>query len=145
MSGADGSVDLAFGGDERRFRLGIAELIALQEKRNSGPMEIAARLQLGVWRVEDVTETLRIGLMGGGTEAKKARELVEATVRPGHITEHVLTARAVLLVALQGLPDDPVGKAPAAPDAPEATAASPQPPSTAPAPLSDLAQPPSIA
>ncbi len=111
---ADGSVELVFGGDLRRFRLDIANLIALQEKRNCGPLEIVSRLQLGVWRLEDITETIRLGLIGGGggtaDEAKAARQLVDDNVKPGNITPHALTALAILLVALQGVPDDPVGK-----------------------------------
>lgn len=130
---ADGSIELAFGGDARRFRLGIAELIALQDKRSSGPMEIVARLQYGSWRVEDIVETIRIGLIGGGADAKAARTLVEDNVRPGRITEHALTALAILLAAVQGEPDDPVGKNQAAADAPEPTGF-PPPPSTEPAP-----------
>lgn len=128
---ADGSVELVFAGDGRRFRLGIANLIALQEKRNSGPMEIATRLQLGVWRVEDITETLRIGLIGGGEDPKKAKLLVDAEVRDGNIIAHVLTAQAVILAALQGVPDDPVGKKKRRRMRPRATN-SPPPPSTEP-------------
>jgi hypothetical protein len=115
---ADGSVELVFGGDQRKFRLGIAELIALQEKRKSGPMEIVGRLRFGTWFVEDIQETIRIGLIGGGSgkaeEAVAARLLVEANVSPPNIAIHVLTAQAILLSAIQGVPDDPVGKAVAA-------------------------------
>jgi hypothetical protein len=107
---ADGSVDLVFGGDTRHFRLAIDNLIALQEKLNAGPMQIVNGLQLGIWRVEHVTEILRIGLIGGGADAKAAALLVEQNVRPGNIVPHVLTALAVLMSALQGDPDDPVGK-----------------------------------
>ena len=127
---ADGSVDLVFGGDERHFRLGIAELIALQEKRNGGPMEIVARLRFGAWRVEDVIETIRIGLLGGGMDAKAARELVEAFVRPPDVVSHVLTAQAVLMSALQGIPGELAGKPMATTDAPGAMDASPPPPIT---------------
>lgn len=135
---ADGSVELAFAGDLRRFRLGIAELIALQEARNSGPLEIATRLAIGTWLIQDITDTLRIGLIGAlgenppAAEAKKVRELVERTVQPTTLTTHALTARAVLLVALQGVPDDPVGKEGATGETPEADQnASPPPPSIA--------------
>jgi hypothetical protein len=114
----DGSIELTWGGDVRKFRLGIDELLALQEKRNSGPLEIVARLQLGAWRIEDITETLRIGLVGAGTgtpaEATGARDLVERNVRPGRITSNVLTALAILLTALQGDERDDVGKKKAA-------------------------------
>lgn len=126
---ADGSVDLVFAGDERHFRLGIAELIALQEKRNSGPLEIAMRLQSGTWRVEDVTETIRIGLIGGGKDAKAARALVDAFICPPHVTIHVLTALAILLSAIHGVPDDPVGKDEATAGAP-GNSVSPPPPTT---------------
>jgi hypothetical protein len=126
---ADGTFEGVWAGDERRFRLGIKELIALQERRQSGPMEIVRRLQFGTWRVEDVTETIRIGLIGDGVDGKAARALVEENIAPPNIVVHVMTALAILLCALQGDPDDPVGKAPAVADAPEASA-SPPPPST---------------
>jgi hypothetical protein len=131
----DGACELVFGGDERRFRLDIANLIALQTKLNSGPMEVVYRLQAGTWRVEDVIETLRIGLIGGGQgtpdEAKEARKLVEDNVRAGNVVPHVLTALAVLLSALQGDPDDPPKKkAKRRRKKPEASA-SPPPPTTA--------------
>lgn len=107
---ADGSVDLVFGGDVRHFRLAIENLIALQEKLDAGPMQVVTGLQLGTWRVAYLLEVLRIGLIGGGMEPKAAQKLVEDNVRPGNIVPHVLTAMAVLLSALQGDPDDPVGK-----------------------------------
>lgn len=129
---ADGSVELVFAGDQRAFRLGIAELIALQDKRNSGPLEIAMRLQSGTWRVEDVIETIRIGLLGAGSEGKAARELVEANIRPPDIAVHVLTALAILLAAIQGVPDDPVGKDEATTGAPETESSVSPPPPTMP-------------
>lgn len=130
---ADGSVDLVFGGDVRHFRLAIENLIALQEKLNAGPMQIAAALQLGTWRLGYVTEVLRIGLLGGGMDAKSAQSVVEENVRPGNIVPHVLTALAVLLSALQGDPDDPVGKKKGKRQR-RKVSGSPQPPTTAQAP-----------
>lgn len=135
----DGAVELVFGGDVRRFRLGIDNLIALQDKLDSGPMEIVDRFRRGTWRIQDVKESLRIGLLGGfgdnpaPEQAKTAARLVEECVRPGNIVPHVFTAMAVVLAALQGDPDDPVGKTAATANAPEAPA-SPPPPSTEPAP-----------
>jgi hypothetical protein len=133
----DGSVELVFGGDVRRFRLGIASLLALQGILNSGPLEICTRLQLGTWRLDDITETLRLALIGGDTatvpDAKAWKKLVEDNVRPGNITPHALTALAVLLSALQGDPDDPVGKTKRRRASRGRKTASPPPPSTAPA------------
>jgi hypothetical protein len=106
----DGSVDLVWAGDERKFRLGIAELLSLQVKRDSGPYEILVRLQTGMWRVEDLQETIRIGLIGAGVDGGAARKLVDENVREGRLTANVLIAQAILLNALAGDPEEPVGK-----------------------------------
>ena len=125
----DGSVELVWGGDLRTFRLGIDELLALQEKRDAGIQEIANRLRLQTWRVQDVHETLRLALLGGGMEPKAAQQLVDEQARPGKLASSALTAFAVLVSAIQGDENDPVGKEPAAPETPGATD-SPVPPST---------------
>lgn len=127
----DGSVELVWGGDVRKFRLGIDELLALQEKRDAGIQEIANRLRLQTWRVQDVQETLRLALMGGGMEARAAQRVVDEQARPGKLASSALTAFAVLVSAIQGDENDPVGKDEAAPETPEAKG-SPQPPSTEP-------------
>jgi hypothetical protein len=128
----DGSIELLWAGDNRKFKLAIENLIALQEKRNSGPMEIANRLRFGTWKIEDITETIRIGLIGAGVDWKAAEKLVTENVKPGQITYHTMTAFAIIMAALQGDPDTPVGKENAVTDKPEA-AASPPPPYTDPA------------
>lgn len=106
----DGSIELVWAGDARKFRLGIAELLALQEKRSCGPLEIVNRLQYGTWRIEDIQETIRIGLLGAGLDPKAARELVDTNVREGRVTVNVLVAQAILMNALAGDPEEPVGK-----------------------------------
>jgi hypothetical protein len=125
----DGSVELVWGGDLRTFRLGIDELLALQEKRDAGIQEIANRLRLQTWRVQDVHETLRLALMGGGMDAKAAQQLVDEQARPGKLASSALAAFAVLVSAIQGDENDPVGKGEAALETPGATD-SPVPPST---------------
>lgn len=129
MSADEATVEITWGGDERAFRLGIAELIALQDKRDSGPTEILERLFQNRWRVEDLQEIVRLGLIGAKVEGRKARELVEQHVTEGRLLESVLVAQAILAAAVQGRPGDPVGKAGADAENPE-TAVSPQPPST---------------
>jgi hypothetical protein len=136
----DGSIELTWGGDLRQFRLGIDELLALQDKRDAGPQEIANRLRTQSWRVQDVHETIRLGLMGGGMDAKLAQRLVDEQARPGKLTSSALIAFAIIVSALQGDESDPVGKKEAAADAP-GVQDSPPPPSTAPEPSS--ASPPS--
>jgi hypothetical protein len=131
----DGSIELTWAGDLRQFRLGIDELLALQDKRDAGPQEIANRLSLQGWRVQDVHETLRLGLIGGGMDAKLARRLVDERAGPGKLASSALIAYAVIVSAIQGDESDPVGKSEAAADAP-GVQDSPPPPSMAPEPSS---------
>lgn len=124
----DGACEFVWGGDERTFRLGIGELLALQDKLNSGPAEIATRLRDGTWRLQDVQEIFRLGLIGAGEDAKKAKALVEENIAPGRIRYSVLPALAIIVSALMGDENDPVGKAQEAdPEMPETAASAPQP------------------
>lgn len=125
----DASFTQVWAGDERVFRLGIGELLALEEKRDLGCAEILNRISSAQWRIADVKEPIRLGLMGGGVEAKRAKELVEDNVVPGRLLEAAVLARNILLAALVAPSDEPVGKDDAATEAPEANA-SPLPHST---------------
>lgn len=122
----DGSCEFVWAGDLRTFRLGIGELLALQERLDSGPAAIATRLRDGSWRLQDVHETFRIALIGAGEDAKKAKALVDENISPGRIQRNVLMAFAIILSALQGDENDPVGKEGAAPENPDTAASPPQ-------------------
>ncbi|GJD58148.1 gene transfer agent family protein [Methylobacterium dankookense] len=139
---ADGSITLPFADGEHRFRLAIGQLRELQEAVNLpraragtasvGPAQILAGLGSGEWWVDDLRETIRLGLIGGG--ATPARALILTTryvdVRPPR--ESIPLARGILLAALIGVPEDPAGGKPLAGEtATEGTAASSSPASTA--------------
>jgi hypothetical protein len=104
-------VTLTWPGGEHEFALRIEHLRALQDRCDAGPAWVLARLGSSQWLVEDVTETLRLGLEGAGLEKKEARRLVQMHVE-GALALSVLTARAILMSALYGDPDDEVGKDP---------------------------------
>lgn len=127
----DGSIDLLWGGDERRFRLAIAQCLALEERRGCGLREIWHRLGSDRWAVDDVRETIRLGLIGGGTEPKAAAALVETFCGDGQLYAGVIVAFSIISQAIAAPADEPpVGKAGAA-AAPET--GSPPPPSGEPA------------
>lgn len=115
-------------GDERTFRLGIGELLALEEKRDLGCAEILNRIGAGQWRIADLKEPIRLGLIGGGVDARRAKDLVEENVVPGRLLEAAVLARNILLAALVAPSEEPVGKDDAAAEAPGQNA-SPPPPS----------------
>lgn len=128
----DGSLTIVWGDGEHRFRLAIGQLRELQEKTNAGPQEVLDRLSTRLWRVDDVRETLRLGLVGGGMPPGDAYRLVVRYVDGRPLMESVQPAQAVLIAALVGSPEEPVGKKAKAAKAPtEATTASPSPQSMA--------------
>jgi hypothetical protein len=108
----DGSITLIYGDGEHRFRLPIGQLVELEEKCGAGLPDIFLRLQLGKWKVNEPREILRLGLVGGGMAPADAemvmRRYFDPPERPK--AESIPVAFAVLGVALQGVPDEPLGK-----------------------------------
>lgn len=92
--------------EERPFRLGIGQLEELQERTDAGPEELYARLGAGRWRVADVQQTLRLGLIGAGLAAVDAKVLVDRYAGPGQLIEWKDHCRAILYAAMAGAPDE---------------------------------------
>lgn len=113
----NGVVEFDFGDDRHRFRLALGELEELQEKTGVGPFMLMQRLITGEWRTQDVTNTLRLGLVGGGMRPLDALELVRRYVeqRPDWLS-NAAAARLVIFAALAGAPEEAPGKS-AAPEA----------------------------
>ena len=109
MSG-NGSWTQPWGDGDHTFRLRIGELRELEEKRNAGSFELCRRLSDGTWRVDDIRETLRLGLIGGGMSAPVALGLVAKYCGPTTLFENSVVARNVIMAAVFGDPDDVVGK-----------------------------------
>ena len=118
---------------EHTFRLRIGELITLQEKCDAGPYQIALRLGDGTWRVNDIRETLRLGLVGAGTKQEDARRLIEQHVDRVPWMDNVENAQAVILAAVMGMEDERLGGEQAVTtNDPESGERSPSPPTTPP-------------
>lgn len=133
MSGS-AKVTFTWGDGEHCFRLAIGGLRELQEKCNAGPAQIYTRLGDGTWRVDDIRETLRIGLIGGGMNPTDAHVLVSRYVDARPLAENIFPAMTVVGAALLGVPDDPVGETGAEMTQTEAMAASSSRPTTPAAP-----------
>lgn len=106
----DGSYTCQWGDGEHRFRLRLGELRELEAKREAGAYEIHQRLANGTWRVDDVVEVLRLGLIGGGVAPVMALGLTAKYVAPTTFLDNTVTAMWVLRHALFGDPEDIVGK-----------------------------------
>lgn len=106
-------IEITWPGGEHEFKLTIDLLRALQDKCDAGPAFILQRLSTQRWYVDDVVSTIRLGLEGGGMEKEAARKLVTKVLDDRPIAELVMTAQAILMAALYGVEDDPVGESPA--------------------------------
>ncbi len=111
----DASVTLDWADGSYHFRLAWGELAKLQEACDAGPFVILDRLNSGACRVEDISNVIRLGLIGGGMEPvpalKKVRDYVEG--RPP--AESRLTAYAVLSAGCYGAPEEEIEKKSEAP------------------------------
>lgn len=106
----DGSIDLDFADGTYHFRLAWGELEKLQEACDAGPYVVLDRLLSGRWRVSDISETIRLGLIGGGMEPVKALKLVREYVQSRPPLENLVLAQRVLGAAVVGVPEEEVGK-----------------------------------
>jgi hypothetical protein len=132
-------ISLAFGGEERLFRLPLGRLRALQEKCDCGPMELLRRFLAGEWRVDDLRETIFQGLVGGGMDQGAATSLLKSSFDDLPLQPFVTIAQAIVMAAVVGAEDEDLGepKGEAEPSAPSPSASSASAPSTAPEPSSD--------
>lgn len=135
---ADGSTTLLWADGEHRFRLAIGQLRELQEKCDVGPGELLMRLTTHRWRVDDILQTIRLGLIGGGMAPIDALVLVTRYVENRPWGENVVIAAQILVAAVTGDPNeerDSSKKAEAATEAND-TSESPSPRSMEPEPPS---------
>lgn len=122
-----GEITLAWGDEDRTFRLGIREWEKVQEKCDAGPAEILARLApafialqqglspqqvisagyLGTWRVHDVREPLYQGLIGAGKNPNEAGKIVRDLVDERPLIESMAIAYQVVLASVTGAEDEP--------------------------------------
>lgn len=135
-----GETTFAWADGEYTFRLGLGELRRLQEKTGAGPYELLRRLATGVWRVDDMRETIRLGLQGGHSvltehnaiDDLRINRLIEHYVDNRPLLSGIAAAVRVLEAALLEPEDDPVPKSPAAEGTPPSSPreSSPSPSST---------------
>lgn len=102
---------LTWVGGEHEFALPLGALRGLQDATNKGPEELLNAFRLGSWRVDDAIQVLRFGLIGAGMEKAEASRLVTAMVDLHPKVQFKLTSLTVLMHALFGSEDDPVGEA----------------------------------
>jgi hypothetical protein len=107
----DARIELDWADGTYPFRLPWGQLAELQEKCDAGPYVILQRLHNGTWRIEDIANVIRLGLIGGGMPPAEALKKTRAYVEERPPMENVVPAQAILGIALMGAPDEPSGEA----------------------------------
>ena len=88
--------------EHQTFSLGLDQLRELEERSGRGPMATFQRLAAGAWSVDEVRETIRLGLIGGGKEPAEALKLVQRYVDGQPLERSIMLAMAVLAARLSG-------------------------------------------
>lgn len=91
---------MVWAGGENAFRLNLGELRALQESCGASPFEISDRLFGKRPQINDVIEPLRLGLIGGGMDAKEAARLVKNVEDLEGIGPMIVSASVVMFHSL---------------------------------------------
>lgn len=106
----DARIELDWADGTYAFRLAWGQLVELQEKCDAGPYVVLNRLYGGQWKVEDIANVIRLGLIGGGAKPADALRLTRTYVEAYPPLDNVLIAQAVLAAGLQGAPEEKVGE-----------------------------------
>jgi hypothetical protein len=106
----DGSCELVFNGQRTIFKLAWRELMKIQEACDAGPYVVLDRLVSGRWRLQDISEVIKWGLIGGGMDQATALKLVEIEVEGRRPLENLVVAQTVLGAGVVGAPEEHVGK-----------------------------------
>ncbi len=103
---------LVWEGGEHPFKLAIGELRALQSATGVGPLFLLGRIAGSQWFVDDIIDTIRLGLIGGGMDPVEAKKLTDRvfTDNTAALYRSTLLATRILRDAVMGEPDDPVGE-----------------------------------
>lgn len=72
-------------------------------------MAIQGRLAGGTFLIDDVRQTLRLGLIGAGMDREEAFRLVDRNLKPGYVVKAAMVAGDVIDALLSGDPDDQPG------------------------------------
>lgn len=127
-----GAVELAWGGGEHTFRLGLAEIEELEAACDMSVFLLYAAMgtDLPFARMKHYSETIRLGLIGGGMKPIDARVLVRRYVDERPLAESVAVGQAVLRAALERVHSDEVDRPSGEAAAPKTSGGSTSGPST---------------
>lgn len=93
-----------FGDADHGFRLGPDQIPELERVTGLGIGELSRRLLRGDFRYDDLRQTIRLALIGGGTVPETAAALITAYVDPRPLNESMLLATEIVSALYFGTP-----------------------------------------
>lgn len=105
------TITLPWADGDYTFRLAWGQLIELQEKTNSGPGFLLDQMWQNTWKVQHISEIIRLGLIGGGLTPTEALKMTRNYVESRPPLENLSLAQAILALSLQGAPEEVKGEA----------------------------------
>jgi hypothetical protein len=102
----DASITIDWADGTYVFRLAWGQLMELQDQCDAGPYVVLNRMASGSWKMQDITHTIRLGLIGGGLAPPKALGLVRQYVEARPPMENWAAAYAILSAGIIGHAED---------------------------------------
>ena len=109
--GRHAEITLPWADGTHTFRLAWKQIIMLQEACDAGAFVILERLSNRHCRIEEISHTIRLALIGGGAAPEAALKLVQDYVEQRPPAENVVFARGLLGLACYGPGDEKPGEA----------------------------------
>lgn len=101
-----------FGDGEKTFTLTDTVIAELQHKTGVGIGALFRRvIEYREFRLTDITEIIRLGLIGGGVNPQEAQRLVDTYAKDRPIDETLPLALDILDARWNGKPEETVGRA----------------------------------
>lgn len=112
-----GAVELSWGGGDHQFRLGLGEIEELESAVDMSVFLLFAAMsaQIPFAKLKHYSETIRIGLVGGGMKPIDAKALTRRYVDERPLAESVALAEVILRVALERVHPGELDDAPGEP------------------------------
>jgi len=110
---AVGTVRINWSGGEDDFCASkVGTQLAIEERCNAGLGAVYQRIANGTWKINDISEVIRLSLIGAGMSAEEAKKKTDVHVfqNPNGLAPSLMVSMRILEAALVGVPDDPVGK-----------------------------------
>ncbi|MBB3396877.1 gene transfer agent family protein [Rhizobium sp. BK060] len=106
-----GAEEVTWPGGEHSFRLGIGELRAIEQRSDAGCAVVMMRLLSSQFKIDDVIQPIRLGLIGGGMDERAAQKVIESALDVASPYALAVTAADIMRRFIMWEMDDQPGEA----------------------------------